>query len=239
MDKPTKHLITINSNDNKSNNLSNAIYDFGSLDLQESYAVRLKDISIVNLIYNINIGKNDRLDYNYNGVDFFIIIPEGSYNATTLVTAINALQTNLIFSINGVTQKFVVSSVLPSYLKSNSTIKKVLGFVNDTTLSTNYSLPFPFNLVRSNFINIVSNMAESSYCITSNKTTYPVIAQIPINLPFGYILQRSEEKDSADSYVFNSKVNLSNIKIKMLDDDFEELDLNQGNYILSFNIYKR
>ena len=239
MDKITKHLITINSNDNKTSNLSNAIYDFGSLDLQESYACRLKDVSIVNLIYNINYLKNDRLEYKYNGVDQFAIVPEGAYNATSLAIALNTAQPHLTFSINNVSQKYIVNAALPFYLKSTSPIKKVLGFVNDTTLGISVQLPNPYNFIRTNFINIVSNLAESTYCLTSNKKNYALIAQIPVNLPFGFVLQRSEENDSADNYLFNSKINLSFVQIKILDDDYEELDLNQGNYVLSFNLYKR
>lgn len=239
MDRPTKKLIIINSKDNKTNNLSNALYDYGSIELQESYAVRLKDVSIVNLLYNINTGKNDRLDYDYNGSAQFVIIPEGNYNATTLATALNASQPHLVFSINPITQKYVVNTALPSFLKSSSTIKKVLGFDIDGVPSVSYELPNPYNLIRTHFINIASNLTESNSCLTSDKKSYSVIAQVPVSLPFGFVLQRSEEKDTADDFAFLSNVNLSQINIKMLDDDFNELDLNQGSYIISFNVFKR
>ena len=239
MDRPTKKLIIINSKDNKTDNLSNAIYDYGSIELQESYAVRLKDVSIVNLLYNINVGKNDRLEYDYNGSAQFVIIPEGNYNATSLSVALNASQANLIFSINPITQKFIINSALPSFLKGSSTIKGVLGFSIDGAPSVSYELPNPYNLIRTHFINIVSNLTESNACLTSDKKNYSVIAQVPVDLPFGFILKRTEEKDTADNYAFGSNINLSQINIKMLDDDFNELDLNQGSYIISFNVFKR
>lgn len=239
MDKPTKHVISINSKHNKTNNLSNAIYDFGSIELQEAHGCRLKDVSIVNLIYNINTGKNDVLDYNYNGVDKTITVPEGSYNATSMAQTLNLLQTDVVFSINLITQKYVITGVLNSFVKSTSTIKNVLGFSVDTTPSLQYELPNPFNFIRTNFINIVSNLASSNACLTSDKKNYGLICQIPVNLPFGFVLQRSEEQDSSDNYVFHSNINLSEVKIKILDDDFEEIDLNQGTYNMTFIIYKR
>lgn len=234
-----KHIIHINSKHNESSNPSNAVYSFRLPDLQESIGVRLKDVAVTNLIYNVNTGKNDVLDYNYNGVDKSITIPEGNYNATTLAQSLNLLQADVVFSINAVTQKFVITGTLVSYVRDSSTIKKVLGFSTTTLPLLQYELEKPFNFIRTHFINVLSNLADTSACYTSNKRQYNLIAQIPLNLPFGFILNQEQEKDTSDNHYFLQNVNISHLQIKIVDDDFEEIDLNQGDYVLTFVIFKR
>ena len=156
MDRKKRHLISINSKHNKSNNPSNARYTFSQIDLHESRGVKLKDIAIVNLIYNVETGRNDVLDYDFNGVQKSITIPAGAYDASTLLLAINGLQTDIVFGVNISTQKYTVTSASPSFLKGSSTIKNVLGFSVDGAPSTSYQLPNPFNFIRTHYINILN-----------------------------------------------------------------------------------
>jgi hypothetical protein len=238
MDRHNKKLIHINSNHNLTNNKSDAVFDFSEIELQEAYAVRLKDISITNLLYNVYV-KNNVLDYDFGGIPKSIVIPPGNYTSTTLQNVINGLQTDLVFSQSSASFKFSVTSASLSFLKSSSTIKSVLGFVDTGTASLSYELPLPFDLVRSHYINILSNLADSGNCFTSNKQNYGLIAQIPVNLPFGFILNQSQEKDSSDSHKFDSHVNLSQVRIKLADDNFEEIDINDAKYTITFNVFTR
>ena len=233
------HIISINSKDNITSNNSDAVYSFRQIDLQECIGVKLKDVAITNLIYNIENKVNDVLDYDFNGTAKSITIPQGAYDASTLLTTINGLQTDLVFGININTQKYTVTSASNSFLKASSTIKKVLGFTLDTTPSTSYELPFPFDFIRTHYINILSNLSDSNACYSSSGQMHNLIAQIPVVLPFGYILSRQEENTSADHHIFLQNVNLTDIKIKICDDDFKELNLNGGDYVMSFVIYKR
>ena len=238
MHRNIKKLIHINSDHNLSRNNADAVFDFSEIELQQVYAVRLKDISITNLLYNVHL-KNNVLEYDIGGVQKTIIIPIGNYTSTTLQNTINTLQTDFIISQSPATFKYSITSISPSFFKTTSTIKPVLGFIEDTIPSISYELPKPFDLIRTHYINILSNLADSANCFTSNKQNYGLICSIPVNLPFGFVLSQSSEKDTADNHKFESHINLSQVRLKMVDDNFEDLDLNDSKYTISFNVFKR
>jgi hypothetical protein len=238
MNKRNKHIIAINSKDSTQRiGLNEYVFNFREQDLHEVKKIQFKEASIVNLLYNI-YDKNNVLDYNINGLDASITIPQGFYNAETLQDAINNAQTDIVFAIDLTTYKYNVTSATNSYIKTSGTINKVIGFTVQNTPAVAYSGNHPFNFIRTNFINVISNLAEIDACISSNQYKYKVICSIPVNLPFGYVLQKSEELDSADVSVHEAHLNVSEVSIKITDDDFNPIDLNGGDFILHFSTFK-
>lgn len=234
-----KHIISINSKDNLSSDPSNAVYNFDNNDLHETFKVQLKDVSIVNLLNNVEVGRNNILDYDANGVPKQIIIPENYYTASTLASAINNLQTDFTITFSSVSFKYSVASALPTFFKISSTIKDVIGLTATTAPSTAYTLQSVINLVRTNYIHILSNLASLDALYTSDKKRLPIIASIPVLLPYGFVNNFQETLDSPDEDIKKANVNLSDVDIVMLDDDFKPLNLNGGKYTISFTVWKR
>ena len=234
-----KHIITINSKDNLSNDISDAVYRFENNDLHETFKVQLKDVSIVNLLNNVEAGRNNILDYDANGVAKQIIIPENYYSASTLASTINNLQTDFIITFSSVSLKYSVTSALPTFFKISSTIKDVIGLTTTTVPSTAYTLQTVVNLVRTNYIHIASNLASLDAVYTSDRRRLPIIASIPLLLPYGFVNNFQENLDGADEDIKKANVNLSDIDIIILDDEFKPLNLNGGKYTISFTVWKR
>ena len=234
-----KHIISINSKDNLTSDPSNAVYNFDNNDLHETFKVQLKDVSIVNLLNNVEVGRNNILDYDANGVPKQIIIPENYYTASTLASTINNLQTDFTITFSSVSFKYSVASALPTFFKISSTIKDVIGLTATTAPSTAYTLQSVVNLVRTNYIHILSNLASLDALYTSDKKRLPIIASIPVLLPYGFVNNFQETLDSPDEDIKKANVNLSDVDIVMLDDDFKPLNLNGGKYTISFTVWKR
>jgi len=238
MDKHKKHILLLNSNDRTSGTPENCIFHLNDNDLHECHHVQLKDVFFTNLLYNIKTS-NNTLIYAFGEASYTVVVPVGYYSLNDLITRLNALQTHLVFTHNTTEKKLNVSSASPSFIHKNGTINKVIGFetVETATASTSYTGYQPYNLIPSHYIHIISNkLAEPDSLLNSNNKRHAVIASIPIAVPFGYTVVRTEERDSADYCHHNSMVNLSTIDIRLVDDNFDQVDLNGSGFIFSFTV---
>ena len=75
--------------------------------------------------------------------------------------------------------------------------------------------------------------------MSSNGKKYAVIATVPINVPYGYMVNITEEKTSSDESLHNANVNLSTIDIRLVDSDFQVIDLNGSQVIVNFTVSRR
>ena len=201
----------------------------------------MKDVGITNLIYNVELGINDQLDYDVGGVAKSINIPPGNYQASTLGNVLNTLllADQMVFTFSNTTFKYSVTSVPLTFLKDSSTIKKVIGLTTTTIASNLYEMQNPVNFIRTHFIHILSDLASLDSGFTSNRKMISIIASIPVNLPFGFILNQTQELDSSDVDIKKNSVNISDVSIRIVDDNYKELNLNGGEYFLSFTVLKR
>ena len=232
-----KHILLLNSKDRSSGTATDLVFHLNENDLHESHSVMLKDIVIPNTIYNIRT-TNNTLDYDINGVAKSVNIPVGNYSLSDLVTALNTAQTDLVFSSNSMLKKLMVSSATVSFIKVSSTIKKVLGVTTQNVPAVSYTLDSFYNLNPTNYIHVISNLAEPDALVASNNKKYAVIASIPVLYGFGYILNQTEDRDTQDISKHNSHLNLSTINIRLVDDEFETIDLNGSNWSISLSILK-
>ena len=232
-----KHILLLNSKDRSSGTATDLVFHLNENDLHESHSVMLKDIVIPNTIYNIRT-TNNTLDYDINGVAKSVNIPVGNYSLSDLVTALNTAQTDLVFSSNSMLKKLMVSSATVSFIKVSSTIKKVIGVTTQNVPAVSYTLDSFYNLNPTNYIHVISNLAEPDALVASNNKKYAVIASIPVLYGFGYILNQTEDRDTQDISKHNSHLNLSTINIRLVDDDFQTIDLNGSNWNISLSILK-
>lgn len=240
MDHSKKHILIINSKDKLGSSASEYDADFKlPSDCQQCHHIQFKEMSFTNLLYNIT-SSNNRLDYEFNALNSSVTITPGYYDLATLTTALNSAQSDLVFTANNVTKKYDVTSVSASYIRLTGTINKVIGFTTLQTASTAYSGNQPFNLIRTNYIHVLTEgLADSDNVLSSDGKRYGIIASVPLTLPYGYVVTRSEDKDSSDESIMNSHINLSLINIKLVDDDFNVIENNGGGWVLSFCVYRR
>jgi hypothetical protein len=232
-----KHILLLNSKDRSSGTVEDAVFHLNENDLHESHSVMLKDIVIPNTIYNIRT-TNNTLDYDINGVGKSVNIPVGHYSLSDLITALNTAQTDLVFSNNTFQKKLDVSSASNSFIKVSSTIKKVIGVTVQNTPATNYTLDSFYNLNPTNYIHVISNLAEQDALVASNNKKYAVIASIPVLYGFGFVLNQTEDRYTQDNSKHNSHLNLSTINLRLCDDDFQTIDLNGSEWSISLSILK-
>lgn len=232
-----KHILLLNSKNRSSGTVEDAVFHLNENELHESHHVMLKDIVIPNTIYNID-SKNNTLDYDINGVAKSVNIPVGFYSLTDLITALNTAQTDLVFSENTFLKKLSVSSGTNSFIKITSSIAPVLGAITQNTPATNYTLSNFYNLNKTNYIHIISNLAEPDALISSNNKKYSVIASIPVLYSFGFILNQTENIDTQDMSKHISNINLSTINMRLVDDNFETINLNGSDWNISLTILK-
>ena len=238
MDKAKKHILLLNSEDKSSGTNTDCVFHLNENELHECNYVSLKDIWLINTIYNVDV-TNNVLSYNIGGITKSITIPPAQYSATTLLGQLQSLQSDLSFFNNTVQLKFIVTSTTPSFIIVSSPLAKVIGFTVQQGASTGYIGDRSYDLIRTKYLHVVSSkLAEYDAMITSKNKKYPVIASIPVSVPYGYILNQTQDRDTSDFSKHNSNLNLSSIDIKFLDDNFNPVDLNGSDWSISFNVYR-
>lgn len=235
-----KHTLLINSADRALESASkyDTIFHLNERYLHESRACKFKDIAFANLMYNVN-STNNTLNYELIGVTQTpVVIPVGYYSVTSFITAFNTAQANIVIADNATTKTFAFTSASNTKILATSTLGKILGVTTNTANSTAYNANQPYNFIFTNFIHVVShNLAESDSLIASNNNKYPIIASIPLDVGYGFLKVHEQESDTADSSIFTSHNNLSTLKIRLVDDNFNTIDLNGADWIVSFSIF--
>lgn len=237
MNHNKKHILLLSSKDRSSGTPEDAVYHLNENELHETHNVMLKDVVIPNTMYNIR-ASNNTLDYDIGGVPKSVTIPVGFYSLSDLIIALNGAQTDLVFGDNSFLKKLNVTSGSNSFIKTSSTIKKVIGVSIQNTPSTSYTLDSFYNLNPTNYIHILSNLAEADALISSSNKKYPVIASIPVLYSFGSILNQTEDKQTQDVSRHISNLNLSTIDMRLVDDDFQPIELNGSEWFISLTILK-
>ena len=121
-----------------------------------------------------------------------------------------------------------------SFIRTPFTVKKVIGVGVQNTPATSYTLGSFYNLNPTNYIHVISNLAEPYSLVSSNNKKYAIMASIPVLYGFGFVLNQTEDRDAQDTSRHNNHLNLSTINMRLVDDDFETFDLNGSDWTISF-----
>ena len=247
MDTQKNHILHIDSKNRSSGTNENFVVHLNENELHEAKYVQLKDISFANTMYNITNSNNQLNWIDHDNLSYSLTVPVGFYTADELASYITTeTSTNAIFSEgilqvvnNTKTRTFtIIFWGTRSCLLTSSTILNVMGFPNPSqTKIASHTGTQPYNMLVTKYVHILSSkLAECDAMVSSNGKKYPVIATVPVNSPFGYIVSRSEEKDSSDESYHNSNVNLSSIDIRLVDDNFQTINLNASGVVMTFTI---
>ena len=221
------------------NGASDCEYNLPLIEIPDGFHIYLSVVSclIPYSFYNININ-NNVLQYSFDGINLITLtIPIGNYNVNSLLSALKTnISSAFTITYDNIKNKFTFTHTTNDFMfMSSSTCLQILGFNNNITmLSTSLSLT-SVNCV--NVYNIRSIQVNSNL-ITYNinkvqKNNFCILCSVPITCtPFSLIeyINRTNFKTN----LFLNKI--SNIKIKLTDDNGNLIDLNGCHYSLTLQL---
>lgn len=200
--------------------------------------VRLKEILIPNVIYNIRAGINDRVVFRRSSTNYSVQITPGKWSVTTLLnmiqTGMNSADANTyVCSYDATTMKVTIggaSAFILNWTISSSSMYRELGFTNtDTTSGTSQTSVGIVQLYRpQKFIIRIEEMGYSG--VTDAGVPYSFNGTL--NVAAGDIQDFTEASwfDQKVKTVLNAMPNQLTIKLQYIDG--QNLDLNNGDWIL-------
>lgn len=240
-------IICLNSTDAKKLNddyNSNLFFDIPNIvdenHLISHIEVALEDATIPVSWYLINDTTNT-LNYVYNSSNFSIVLTNGNYNGTSMITELTQK-----FNDNGITVIITLSQVtglllfkfnLPNPIEfvypTSIGLMRILGFTSSLS-GLNIVPQLPMNLLGIQKINICSsNLATISSFSSSSVLSNQIIQSIPIDMPsfhqITYINKASHYGRMKNRY-------LNNIDIQLFDEFGRFIEMNGIDFNLTFNI---
>lgn len=219
------------------NGISDCQYNLPPIDIPDGFHIYMsvQNVSIPYSFYNFNSLTNS-LNYVINNVTYSIIIPEGNYNISQLITKLLLLMPDFIITYDNITNKlkFVHNNNDFMFL-SSSLCLNMLGFIskNDiySSLLTLYSSTC-VNIQNIKRVNIQSNLI--TYNISKNLlNNYSILCSIPINKPPFSVIEFNNTNHFRTNLFIN---NLSNISIKLIDEFGRLINLNGCHYCLTLQL---
>ena len=232
--------IYLNSNNADTileNSMSYAEWIIPIIEVPDGYHIYLsvQNCVIPYSFYNIN-STNNYLTYLVNQIQYYITIPQGNYNINQLITTLQSLMlSGFTITYNNINNKLTFTYLTDFSLLDTSTIFPIIGFkLNTLYVSSSYSLISvnSINMHPIKCINVVSNLMTYNInkSFVNNNT---ILCCIPINnQPFSLI-----EYHNINNFRINLFINIiSSIKIKLIDDSGNLLNLNGLNFSLTIQL---
>lgn len=232
------YLNSSNADNYIGNNKSYCEWILPVIEIPDGFHIYLsvQNTSIPYSFYNINSTNNTLIYLLSPSVYNTIIIPQGNYNINNLISTLISLMTGFTITYNNITNKITIIYSLGDFtLLLNSSILSILGFsttsiirsLNGTRTSDN-----SINMHPITSINVVSNLI--TYNINKSfLNNNSILCRIPINTPPFSII----EYNNNNNFRINLFINTFNsIKIKLLDDNGNILDLNGLNFSITLQL---
>ena len=190
----------------------------------------LAQVYMPNLFDNIRANENDQLNYSINAISNSLIINKGFYSVSELTTYLNANIAGVTFAYNSLTKVIDVTNAtgFDLVLLGTSTINKKLGFTDDFTVGNGLTLglPDPPNLYNYTHLFITSNKLSGVLNMMAEKhQRFNVIGVIPVDKPYGEILNYRPYIEKIDSLHYPERSNISEIDIQIRDKDGNIVDM--------------
>jgi hypothetical protein len=173
-----------------------------------------------------------------------LTIPEGNYNAYTLLTVINDLFKSYnhphIISLDNVTGKYTIESNKDFTILSTSSILKLIGGVLNTNYDATeinnnkytFTFPYPVNLLGTKNIYIKCNNLILDNINTQTKD-YQTLKSIPVNVPpYGLIMYNNNE--NIETLIKNQQTDYLNIEL--VDDDDNLINFNNQDWSITIEL---
>jgi hypothetical protein len=236
------YLNSSNADKYLDNSKSHCEWILPMIEIPDGYHIYL---SIQNCVipysfYNINSSNNQLIYYTNiqtTPIQNIVTIPEGNYNINQLITTLKSLMLlNFNITYNNINNKITFTYTSSFYISSSSTISEIIGFVKETDhySDVNFTLTSVnnINMHPIKCINIVSNLMTFNInkSFVNNNS---ILCCIPINSqPYSLI-----EYHNTNNFRVNLFVNtISTIRIKLIDDNGNLLNLNGLNFSITIQL---
>ena len=226
------------SADKSFNGAADCEYNLPLIEIPDGFHIYLSVVSclIPYSFYNIN-NLNHVLQYSFDGITINTLsIPIGNYNVNSLLSVLKSNLVAFIITYDNIKNKFTFTHPTNNFMfMSSSTCLQILGFNNNETISS-----FIFSLTSVNCVNVytIRTVQVNSNLITYNinkvqKNNFCILCSVPITCtPFSII-----EYINRTNFKTNLFLNrISNIKIKLTDDNGNLIDLNGCHYSLTLQL---
>lgn len=240
-------LITLNSKDAEKRNgdyNSNLYFDMPnvvprSLDI-DYIDCSLEDATIPVSWYLIN-DTNNTLHYNYNSINDSIVLTNGNYTGSTLITEMSTK-----FLDKGITMTIVLSTVtgkltfrissaiteMTLIYASSPILMDILGFTQSIT-GFAFTGEKPLNLLGIQKLNICSFALANVSSFSSSKLANTIVQTLPIDMPSFH--QITYQNKTSHYGKLKSKY-ISGIDIQLLDENGNFVEMNGISYNLSLMV---
>lgn len=223
-----------------------------STQLADINRIAIKAISIPNTQYNIKstgVHANNVFSYD-NGAPQAITIQAGYYDIASIAAALmadaQAVADGLNIVFNTVTKHFDFTSTTPiSYLSlaSGNIMAPELGILSDSTPAV---LAFsaqglPYLAPHPNIYVASQALSDGSAMISPTLGSIPVCAVVPIDQPFGGVINyivRQEHLDDIHYLSYSHGKTLQNIDLQLYDGDAQLIDLQGLDWTFVFRAYQ-
>ena len=226
------------SADKSFNGSADCEYNLPLIEIPDGFHIYLSVVSclIPYSFYNIN-NRNNVLQYSFDGITINTLsIPIGNYNVNSLLSVLKSKLVAFTITYDNIKNKFTFTHPTNNFMfMSSSTCLQILGFNNNETISS-----FIFSLTSVNCVNVytIRTVQVNSNLITYNinkvqKNNFCILCSVPITCtPFSLI-----EYINRTNFKTNLFLNrISNIKIKLTDDNGNLIDLNGCHYSLTLQL---
>ena len=213
-------------------------YNLPLIEIPDGFHIYLSVVSclIPYSFYNIN-NRNNVLQYSFDGITINTLsIPIGNYNVNSLLSVLKSNLVAFTITYDNIKNKFTFTHPTNNFMfMSSSTCLQILGFNNNETISS-----VIFSLTSVNCVNVytIRTVQVNSNLIAYNinkvqKNNFCILCSVPITCtPFSII-----EYINRTNFKTNLFLNrISNIKIKLTDDNGNLIDLNGCHYSLTLQL---
>ena len=202
----------------------------------------LEDATIPVSWYLIN-DTNNTLHYNYNSINDNIVLTNGNYNGTSIITEIqnrfsldkSIRMTVVLSQVTGKLQ-FQVSNAITQitfFYNLSTNLMRLLGF-NETVSGFSFTTPNPMNLLGIQKIQICSNnLATLSSFSSSPRLSGGVIQSVPVDTPSFHQITYINK---GTHYGRMKSRFLNNIDIQLFDEFGNFIEMNGIEFTLTFVI---
>ena len=216
-----------------SNNNADAEFYLPLIEIPSQYHLHVNVVhaSIPFTFYNVN-SSNNVLNYTVETTGYSLVIPQGNYTANTMKAFLSLNLQNFTITYNPTTNKFLFVNTQNNNFTfgSTSTCLGLLGFSGQTS-SINYSLTSTktINLNPIRCICVCSDLPTSNISLNA-KNKNNILCSIPITTQPNSIITYL----NSNNFKINTYVNiLSSLKIQLMDQDGNILDLNGSNWSMT------
>lgn len=237
MDKIQIYLNSKRANKYINNQTSDCIFHLPAINVKKSknITVTVLNAQIPSSYYNVN-STNDKLVYNVNGgTSLTVTLTHSNYNINTLKAHIVSLiGSNFTFTYSTSSNKLSIYNSTYSFeFEESSTCFELLGFSDQNHVSILRTL------ISDNVVNLFTvrnlQIASDNFILNNidsyNPNNSNILASIPVNTIYNGIISYANIHDVYSE--INNTRNLTNLHIKITDQDGNVIDLNNAHWSLT------